>query len=98
MTDHTDLAHEFPEMKDAIHLLKLNDAHFKKLFDQYEAIAKELHRAADGAGGISDEHAEALKKERLTLKDEMYQMLQTAAPDHTSAGDTCGTASCGCNA
>lgn len=65
MTDHTDLAHAFPEMKEAIHLLKVNNAHFKKLFDQYEDIAKALHRAANGAGGICDEHAEALKKQRL---------------------------------
>jgi uncharacterized protein YdcH (DUF465 family) len=96
MTEHTDLAHEFPEMKDAIHLLKMNDAHFKKLFDQYEAVAKELHRAADGAGGISDEHAEALKKQRLALKDEMYQMLLAEAPAETKASGTCGKASCGC--
>lgn len=76
--DH-DLAHEFPDMKDAIHALKVKDGHFKRLFEEYETVAKELHRAADGAGGISDEHAEDLKKKRLELKDELYAMLKSEA-------------------
>ena len=50
MTDHTNLTHDFSEMKGIIHLLKVNDSHFKNLLDQYEAIAKELHRATDGTG------------------------------------------------
>ena len=29
-----DLAHEFPEMKDAIHALKETDNHFRRLFDE----------------------------------------------------------------
>lgn len=96
MAQHTDLAHDFPEMKEAIHLLKSNDAHFKKLFEQFEAIAKELHRADDGAGGMSDAHAEELKKQRLALKDEMYQMLLSAQPAEKKTDGTCGKASCGC--
>lgn len=76
--DH-DLAHEFPDMKDAIHELKVKDRHFKRLFDEYETVAKELHRGGEGAGAISDEHAEGLKKKRLELKDALYAMLVSEA-------------------
>lgn len=93
MSQHHDLAHEFPEMKDAIHTLKLSDAHFRNLFEKYDVISKELHRSADGAGGISDEHAEDLKKRRLDLKDKLYAML---VKSKESDAGTCGKTSCGC--
>lgn len=74
---HThNLAEEFPEYKDAIHDLKASDAHFKRLFDEYEEISKELHRFGEGADGISDAHAEELKKKRLELKDALFAVLE----------------------
>ncbi len=88
-----DLAHEFPEFKDAIHTLKTSDAHFKRLFDEYEVVAKELHRADEGAAGISDEHAEDLKKKRLELKDQLFFLLKKEAGETTGG---CGKGSCGC--
>jgi uncharacterized protein YdcH (DUF465 family) len=30
-----DLHHEFPEYKEEIHRLKMNDAHFRRFFDEY---------------------------------------------------------------
>lgn len=69
---HLDLAHEFPEMKDAIHALKTSDNHFRRLFDEYESVAKELHR--DGAV-MGDAQAEGFKKRRLELKDQLYKAL-----------------------
>ncbi len=86
MAFQQDLAHEFPEMKDAIHTLKISDKHFKHLFDRYEAVAKELHRASNGAT-LDDAHAEDLKKKRLELKDELYAMLKKAS------GGGCGSSS-----
>ncbi len=95
MTQHHDLAHEFPEMKDTIHTLKTSDRHFQNLLEQYEGVSKELHRAADGAAGISDEHAEDLKKQRLELKDKLYAMLVKTCSSSAKTG-TCGSkGSCG---
>ena len=71
-----DLATEFPDMKSTIHTLKTKDAHFKRMYDEYEAVAKELHRFNEGAGGITDEHAEELKKKRLELKDKLFALLK----------------------
>ncbi|MBI1215863.1 MAG: DUF465 domain-containing protein [Alphaproteobacteria bacterium] len=85
-----DLAHEFPEMKDAIHALKTTDTHFKKLFEEYEDIAKELENAEEGAGGISDAHAEELKKKRLELKDQLYGMLKKEEPKKEGSCGNCG--------
>lgn len=70
-----DLAHEFPELKDKIHTLKATNAHFAKLFDQYESVSKELHRIEEEIETPGDAYIEEAKKKRLTLKDEMYSLL-----------------------
>jgi uncharacterized protein YdcH (DUF465 family) len=76
---HHDLAAEFPEFKGKIHTLKISDNHFKRLFDEYEALCKQLHRYDEGAGAIADESAENMKKQRLALKDQLFDMLKKAA-------------------
>ena len=67
---------EFPEFKDRIHDLKVSDAHFSRLFDDYHDVNREIHRAEAAGLNISDEHYEELKKKRMTLKDEIYAMLR----------------------
>ena len=74
--EHHDLAHEFPEYKEKIHELKISDAHFRKLFDEYEALNHEIHGIETHNQNVSDEHAEELKKKRLTLKDELFHILK----------------------
>jgi uncharacterized protein YdcH (DUF465 family) len=74
-----DLVHELPEFKDAIHEMKMSDNHFKRLFDEYHTVNKEVHRIEQDIETTSDAYAEDLKKKRLALKDEMYQMLQKKA-------------------
>ncbi|HCS24158.1 MAG TPA: DUF465 domain-containing protein [Alphaproteobacteria bacterium] len=76
MGTHHDLAQDFPELKDDIHAMKMADAHFRRLAEEYEAVCKELHRAQDGAGVMDDAHAEELKKQRVTLKDDLFAMLR----------------------
>ncbi|MEW6444753.1 MAG: YdcH family protein [Pseudomonadota bacterium] len=73
--DHHDLAHEFPEHKERIHQLKMDDAHFAKLFDAYHDINNEIEVLENNEVPTSDERFEALKKQRLALKDELYGML-----------------------
>jgi uncharacterized protein YdcH (DUF465 family) len=62
------LAEEFPEFKDAIHNLKSADAHFGKLFDQYDEVNKQLHRIAEEIETPSDDVVEQIKKQRLSSK------------------------------
>ncbi|WP_440616863.1 YdcH family protein [Cysteiniphilum sp. 6C5] len=44
MLEHHPLVKEFPEHAEIIHNLKETDNHFNKLFDEYEALDKEIFR------------------------------------------------------
>lgn len=71
-----DLLHELPESKEAIHLLKANSGHFAKLFEAYHELDHEIHRIETGAENTSDEYLETQKKQRLSLKDQLYTMIR----------------------
>lgn len=77
-----DLVHELPESKEAIHHLKMNDRHFARLFEQYHEVDHEVHRLENGTENSSDEYLETKKKERLSLKDQLYAMIR----EHEAAG------------
>ena len=71
-----DLVHEFPEHKDTIHHLKMNDNHFAKLFDSYHEIDHEIHRIEAGVEVTADEYLEERKKRRLLLKDGLLDIIK----------------------
>lgn len=71
-----DLVHEFPEHKERIHELKINDHHFARLFDQYHELDQHLHRIQQDIETPADEVVESLKKQRLHLKDELLALLK----------------------
>jgi uncharacterized protein len=73
---HHPLVTEFPEHKDALHRLKMDDAHFQVLMEKYEELDKHVFRIEDGSEPSEDIYVEKLKKERLVLKDEILQMLK----------------------
>ena len=77
--DQHDLVHEFPEFRERIHELKMANAHFAKLFDEYHNIDHDVVRVEDGVEPTSDSYLEGLKKRRLKLKDELYAMLREPA-------------------
>jgi uncharacterized protein YdcH (DUF465 family) len=76
--EHHDLVHELPEYREKIHEMKLGNAHFAKLFDAYNEVEHEVRRIEQGIETPSDDYTEELKKKRLALKDELFQMLQAA--------------------
>lgn len=69
------LVQEFPDSKDTIHALKTSNHHFSRLFDLYHDVDHEVHLIENGNENTSDEYLEGKKKERLKLKDELYQMI-----------------------
>lgn len=73
-----DLVHELPEFREQIHTLKMNDRHFAKLFKEYHELDHNVRNLEQNDSPTTDEHMEALKKQRLHLKDEMFTMLQKA--------------------
>lgn len=70
-----ELAEEFPELKDKIHELKISNAHFAKLADEYHTLNREVHRVEAAGINVGDDTFEDLKKQRLALKDQIYAML-----------------------
>ncbi|MFN8394847.1 MAG: DUF465 domain-containing protein [Bacteroidia bacterium] len=70
-----DILHEFPEHKERIHELKMNDHHFRKLFDEYHNLDHEIHSIESGATVAIDEYLHELRVKRVHLKDQIYAML-----------------------
>lgn len=66
----------FPEFRELISELKGHDHHFTRLFDKHNELdQKILNMEAHIQPGTQLE-IEALKKEKLALKDELYQWLK----------------------
>jgi len=73
-----ELAEEFPEFAAKIHDLKLSDAHFARLADEYHAANREIHRIETGVEAAGQVREEDLRKRRVHLKDEIASMLAGA--------------------
>ncbi|HQN65996.1 MAG TPA: DUF465 domain-containing protein [Methylophilus sp.] len=73
--EHHDLVHEFPELREKIHALKMGNAHFAKLFDEYHVVTKEVENMEGNNVPVSDESFGDAKKKRALLKDQLYAML-----------------------
>ena len=71
------LTHEFPQFKDKINHLKLNDDGFKKLYVNYEEVNALIKHYEEGEQNhTTDDHLTDLRKKRVHLKDELYQFLK----------------------
>jgi len=77
--EHHDLIHEFPDLKGRIHDLKLSDPHFRKLFDAYHDLTRNIEKMEDEVTPVATHIEEEHKVRRLRLKDELYRILTTAA-------------------
>ncbi|MDH5300831.1 MAG: DUF465 domain-containing protein [Gammaproteobacteria bacterium] len=73
---HDNLVKEFPEYKDKIHQLKANNAHFNKLYHEYQHLDREIWGFEEGEETPSDDYVEQQKKKRAVLKDQLYAMLK----------------------
>ena len=70
-----ELHDEFPEHGERITALKVEDAHFARLADEYHEINRAVHRAETNVEPMEDLAAGELRKKRAHLKDEIYRML-----------------------
>ncbi|MBL0283569.1 MAG: DUF465 domain-containing protein [Zoogloea sp.] len=73
-----DLNHEFPEYREQIHVLKMSNGHFARLFDEYHDVNRNVVRVEVQAEIATDFELEELKKRRLKLKDELHGMLKSS--------------------
>ena len=74
--EHHPLAKDFPELKDRIHALKTSNTHFARLEREYEDLDKAIVRLETGVEHASSTELEQKKQQRVTLKDELYNMLK----------------------
>ncbi|MCE3047032.1 YdcH family protein [Helicobacter kayseriensis] len=64
------------EYREEISQLKQTNAHFAKIFDQHNDLDQKIRNMESGIEIASNATINELKKEKLRLKDEIYQMLQ----------------------
>ena len=69
----------FPEYRDLITQLKTTDHHFLRLFDQHNELDQKIKNMEAAISSASHEEIERLKKEKLSLKDQLYSVLKKAA-------------------
>ncbi len=73
--EHHDLVHDFPELRDRIHELKVSNNHFRRLFDEYHELTGEIENMEAEVTAVTTQTEEAAKMRRVHLKDELYKML-----------------------
>ncbi|RME32574.1 MAG: DUF465 domain-containing protein [Gammaproteobacteria bacterium] len=73
---HHPLVKEFPEYQEKIRKLQAEDSHFAGLMERYEMLDDEIYRIEANEIPADDLHLEELKKERVHLKDTLYQLLK----------------------
>ena len=66
----------FPEYRDLITTLKTTDRHFLNLFDKHNELDQKIKNMEAHIEMATPEEIEVLKKTKLALKDEMYQILR----------------------
>lgn len=77
MLEKHDLIHELPEHRERIHELKTENNHFSRLFDEYHDVNHEIRRIEMEIEPTSDVYLEERKKQRLLLKDQLYNIIIT---------------------
>ncbi|KAB2921937.1 MAG: DUF465 domain-containing protein [Dechloromonas sp.] len=73
--EHHDLYQEFPEMKDAIDVLKAGNAHFARLLASYNRLTGKVEDLEEHDMPVADFTMEDMKKQRVKLKDDLYHLL-----------------------
>jgi uncharacterized protein YdcH (DUF465 family) len=79
--EHHDLAHDLPEFKEQIHILKTSNAHFRKLFDEYHDLTRAVENMQNEVDPVTTSAEEQAKLRRVQLKDELYAMLAAEAAE-----------------
>ena len=71
-----ELSEQFPEAVEKMHDLKMTDAHFAKLFEDYHELNRAIHRAETNVEPTDDFHMEDMRKQRLAMLDVISPYLR----------------------
>lgn len=69
----------FPEYRDLIAKLKVEDGRFARLFDEHNKLDDKITGLTNNPVTGNLDELDQLKREKLHLKDEMYVILKEAA-------------------
>ncbi len=63
------------EYRDEIRELKMQNAHFAKIFEKHNELDQKVKDANEGRLHLNDFELETIKKEKLRLKDEALALI-----------------------
>ncbi len=86
--EHHPLIKDFPEKREQLQKLRQEDPAFARKADEYEALDKRICRVEDGVETLDDTALNALKQERVTMKDDIARDLKRASG--SCCGGCCG--------
>lgn len=66
----------FPEYREQIAHLRASNRHFSRLFDEHNALDQQIQNMVREHLPARDMDIEALKKQKLALKEALYSMLK----------------------
>ena len=78
---HHPFVAEFPVHRETIRSLKLADAKFRQMFEEYHHLDDEICRVEEDVEFATDQQIDEMKFKRAKLKDALY----TAVQKHESA-------------
>ena len=73
--EHHDLHNEFPEMNDAITVLKGGNPLFARLYSTYHRLTGKVEDLEEHDMPVDDFTIEDLKKHRVKVKDDLYHLM-----------------------
>ena len=71
-----DLLHEFPDLEQKIANLRASNEEFAHLMTDYDTLDARVRKLEELGTPVADETIEDLKKERLLMKDRLYELLR----------------------
>ena len=66
----------FHEYRDLISELKTSDRYFQSLFEKHNTLDQRIKNMESRLEAGTPDEIEVLKKKKLTIKDELYALLQ----------------------
>ena len=76
LSEHHDIDHEFPEFHQKLEALVAVDPDFAKQVAQHDKLDNDIRELEERGQPIADEHIEAMKHDRIELKDQIYARLR----------------------
>ncbi|MFB8831120.1 YdcH family protein [Azotobacter sp. CWF10] len=72
------LSKDFPDMTETLQRLRQTNPSFSRLVEDYEALDKRICRVEGGTENLDDLQLQALKQERVVMKDDIARQLRKA--------------------